>query len=90
MALSRPGQAILLWLMAAKPKWVQTITTADTISQGSQPCHNATSGTPSAWLSASKASREMANSGSGAGFHTSRNTSVAPSEPSEASTSVSA
>ena len=75
------------WPIAATLSRDQTITTADTSTQGSHPCHAGTAAT-AAGPPASAVSL-IVNSGSGAGRHHCRNRIVTTREPSEDRTSVS-
>ena len=74
--------------------WVQTITTAETMSQGSQPCQRRHLRYRVAFGARRRRRPERpgddANSGSRAGFQTRRNTSVTINAVSDDSTSVSA
>src|SRR6516225_6448553 len=81
-----PGQAILCCPMVNSLNEVQTMTVAETITQGSQPCQWGTDD-----LSGLLAITALliANSGSGAGRQTRRKSSVMMSEPSDDRTSVS-
>ena len=84
--LCRPGHWIGWAKKVATLKWVQTMTTAIMISQGNQPCH------AGMWRWAelgSSAGTTSWNSGSGAGCHTRRNSTVAISEEPAEITSVS-
>ncbi len=83
-ALCRPGHSIFCWPSAETLSTVQTITTPETISQGSQPCQAGTFARTS-----DAGARVMAKAGSGLGFQTARNAVERISDVSEARTSVS-
>ena len=68
-------------------KCVQAITTTVTMIQGIQPCQGAIG---RASVAAFSAASEIANSGSGLGRQTCRNSNVQASDPIAAKTSVSA
>src|ERR1035438_5020420 len=86
IARCNPGHAIFCCPIANSLNEVQRITVADTTTHGNHPCQL---GTDDVGRSPATTVLLIANSGSGAGRQTCRKSSVATSEPSEDSTSVS-